>query len=235
MKLTWMKWSALPVAVLFAGSVAIAQDQPAPSSQPAPQAQSGSPSAPATPATAPTPAAKPKPTIAQRKENQQDRIAQGVKSGQLTAGETANLEMKEAAINGETKADRAANGGKLTAAEKKQINGQQNQASKQIYKDKHNASTANYGKSKVGQRQENQQDRIAQGVKSGQLTAGETAKLENQQKGINQQVAADRKANGGTLTASEKKQVNHEQNAASKNIYHKKHNARTQPQAQPKK
>jgi hypothetical protein len=236
MKLTWMKWSALPVAVLLAGSVAMAQDQPAPSPQPAPEAQSGSPSPAATPAAAPTPtsAAKAKPTVAQRKENQQDRIAQGVKSGQLTAGETANLETKEAAINGETKADRAANGGKLTAAEKKQINGQQNQLSKQIYKDKHNANTAHYGNNKVGQRRENQQDRIAQGIKSGQLTAGETAKLENQQKGINQQVAADRKANGGTLTAAEKKQVNHEQNAASKNIYHKKHNAKTQPQAQPK-
>ena len=231
MRLTWIKWSALPAAVLLAGSVAMAQDQPAPSSQPAPQAQSGSAATAATPA---TPAPKPKPTVAQRKENQQDRIAQGVKSGQLTAGETANLETKEAAINGETKADRAANGGKLTAAEKKQINGQQNQVSKQIYKDKHNANTAHYGDNKVGQRRENQQDRIAQGIKSGQLTAGETAKLENQQKGINKQVAADRKANGGTLTASEKKQVNHEQNAASKNIYHQKHNAKTQPQAQPK-
>ena len=228
MRLTWIKWSALPAAVLLAGSVAMAQDQPAPSSQPAPQAQSGSA------ATVATPAAKPKPTVAQRKENQQDRIAQGVKSGQLTAGETANLETKEAAINGETKADRAANGGKLSAAEKKQINGQQNQLAKQIYKDKHNANTAHYGNNKVGQRRENQQDRIAQGAKSGQLTAGETAKLENQQKGINQQVAADRKANGGTLTGSEKKQVNKEQNAASKNIYHKKHNAKTQPQAQPK-
>jgi hypothetical protein len=234
MKWTWTKWSVLPVAVLLAGSVAMAQDQPAASSQPAPQAQSASPSMPATPATTATPAAKPKPTIAQRKENQQDRIAQGVKSGQLTAGETANLETKESAINGETKADRAANGGKLTAAEKKQINGQQNQVSKQIHADKHNANTAHYGNNKVGQRRENQQDRIAQGVKSGQLTAGETAKLENQQKGINKKVAADRKANGGTLTAAEKKQVNHEQNAASKNIYHKKHNAKPQPQAQPK-
>jgi hypothetical protein len=234
MKLTWMKWSALPVTVLLAGGVAMAQDQPAPSAPPAPQAQSGSPSTPATPATAPAPAAKPKPTVAHRKENQQDRIAQGVKSGQLTAGETANLETKEAAINGETKADRAANGGKLTAAEKKQINAQQNQVSKQIYKDKHNASTQHYGNNKVDHRRENQQDRIAQGIKSGQLTAGETAKAENQQKGINQQVAADRKANGGTLTASEKKQINKEQNGASKNIYHKKHNDKTQPQAQPK-
>src|SRR4029077_14988745 len=126
------------------------------------------------------------------------------------------------------------NGGKLTAAGKAKINKQQNNLSKQIYTDKHNANTAHYGNTKVGKRCENQQDRIAQGIKSGQLTAGETAKLENQQKGINKQVSADRKANGGTLTASEKKQVNKEQNGASKNIYHKKHNAKTQPQAQPK-
>ncbi len=221
-----MKWSALPVAVLMAGSVALAQDQPSPGSQPAPQAQSESPSA------TPAPAEKPKPTVAQRKENQQDRIANGVQSGQLTAGETANLEKKEAAINKETAADRAANGGKLTGAEKKQVNRQQNQVSKQIYADKHNANTAHYGNNKVGQRRENQQDRIAQGIKSGQLTPGETAKLGNQQKGINKQVAADRKANGGTLTASEKKQINKEQNGASKNIYHKKHNAKMQSQAQ---
>jgi len=62
----------------------------------------------------------------------------------------------------------------LTASEKKQVNRQQNQASKQIYADKHNANTAHYANNKVGQRRENQQDRIAQGVKSGQLTAGET-------------------------------------------------------------
>ena len=166
--------------------------------------------------------------VAQRKENQQDRIAQGVKSGQLTAGETANLENKEAAINGETRADRAANGGKLTPAERARVNRQQNHLSNQIYNDKHNANTAHYGNSEVGQRRENQQDRIAQGVKSGQLTAGETAKLENQQRGINQQVRADRAANGGKLTTGEKAQVNREQNRASRNIYNKKHNARTQ-------
>jgi len=204
------KWSMVPAAVLLLGTVAMGQDS----------STQGS-STPATPA----------PTVAQRKENQQDRIAQGVKSGQLTAGETTNLETKEAAINGETRADRAANGGKLTTAEKQQINGQQNKLSNQIYADKHNANTAHYGNNTVGQRRENQQDRIAQGIKSGQLTAGETAKLENQQKGINQQVKADRAANGGKLTAGEKKQVNSEQNGASKNIYNKKHNARTQPHA----
>ncbi len=227
MKFTWLKWGVLPVVVLMVSGAALAQDQSGSQS-------SGQPQTSPAPAAQPAPEQKSDPSIAQRKENQQDRIADGVKNGQLTAGETANLEKKEAAINGETKADRAANGGKLTAAEKAKVNKQQNNLSKQIYKDKHNANTAHYGNNKVDQRRENQQDRIAQGIKSGKLTPGETAKLEKQQKGINKQVAADRKANGGKLTAAEKKQVNHEQNQASKNIHQKKHDATTQPQTQAK-
>ena len=49
-------------------------------------------------------------------ENQQDRIASGVRSGKLSAGQTAKLENGETAIHKEVKADRSANGGKLTAA-----------------------------------------------------------------------------------------------------------------------
>jgi hypothetical protein len=206
MNFHWKKWSVLSVAVFAVGTLAFAQDQSQSASDP-----------------------KPKTEIGQRKENQQDRIANGVQSGQLTAGETANLEKKEAAVNAETRADRAANGGKLTPAEKAQVNRQQNRLSRQIYQDKHNANTAHYGNNEVGQRRENQQDRIAQGIKSGQLTAGETAKLENQQRAINHQVAADRAANGGKLSAGEKAQINKEQDKASRNIYNKKHNNRTQP------
>jgi hypothetical protein len=168
------------------------------------------------------------PSVAQRKQDQQDRIANGVQSGQLTPGETTNLESKESAINKETAADRAANGGKLTGAEKAQVNHQQNHLSNQIYQDKHNANSTHFGNSEVGQRQQNQQNRIANGIRSGQMTAGEAAKTENQQRGINQQVHADRAANGGKLTSGEKAQVNREQNRASRNIYDKKHNARTQ-------
>ena len=77
--------------------------------------------------------------IQKRKENQQDRIAQGVKSGELTAGETANLEHKEARLNREIRRDRARNGGTLTSKERRRINRQQNHLSRQIYRDKHNA------------------------------------------------------------------------------------------------
>ena len=77
--------------------------------------------------------------LGKRAENQQDRLDQGVKSGQVTAGETANLEKNEANVNKEVSADRKANGGKLTQSGKAQVNKQQNHLSNQIYKDKHNS------------------------------------------------------------------------------------------------
>ena len=163
------------------------------------------------------------PTVNQRRENQQDRVANGIQSGQLTAGETKNLESKEANLNREIHDDRQADGGKLTQTEKQQVNKQQNNLSNNIYQDKHNANTAKYGNNLVGQRRENQQDRIAQGVRSGSLKAGQTAKLENREQGINQKVSADRQANGGKLTGQEKQQINHAQNRASNKIYKAKH------------
>ena len=78
-------------------------------------------------------------TIQQRKQNQQERIANGVKSGQHTPGETAKLERKEANLNKEERQMRSADAGKLTAADRAKLNRQQNELSKQIYNKKHNA------------------------------------------------------------------------------------------------
>ena len=162
--------------------------------------------------------------VGKRKDNQQGRIANGVQSGSLTAGETKHLETKDARINQEVHADRAANGGKLSGAEKAQVNRQDNRVSKQIDADKHNATTAKYGNNPVGARRENQQNRVAQGIRSGSLKPGEAAKVEGREAGVNHEVAADRKANGGNLTNNEKKQVNRQQNKTSGAIYKDKHN-----------
>jgi hypothetical protein len=94
-------------------------------------------------------------TIQERKENQQDRIANGVASGQLTAGETTNLEKKESSLNQEEPDMRKLDNGKLTSADRATLNQQQNQLSRQIYRDKHNAAVENTKpRSEVGKRQE---------------------------------------------------------------------------------
>jgi hypothetical protein len=76
----------------------------------------------------------------------------------------------------------------------------------------------------VNERQQNQQNRIANGVKSGELTPHETAKLERQQQSIDRQEKRDMAAHNGHLTKGEQAQLNRRQNRASANIYAKKHN-----------
>ncbi len=77
--------------------------------------------------------------INQRKVDQQQRIRQGVRSGQLTGHETAHLQRQEHAINHEERAMRAQDNGHLTRADRRVINRQQNAESARIYRDKHNA------------------------------------------------------------------------------------------------
>ena len=104
--------------------------------------------------------------------------------------------------------------------------------------DRSNFASANGGHpqyaamSRVGARADNQQQRIGQGVKSGQMTAGETRNVEGREASINHQVRTDRAANGGTLTPQERQQVNQRQNNVSQSIHQDKHNAATQPRAQ---
>jgi WXXGXW repeat (2 copies) len=76
----------------------------------------------------------------------------------------------------------------------------------------------------VNERRANQQQRIANGINSGQMTPHEAAHVENQEQHINQQVHADREANGGHLTPQEHQQVNREQNHVSQQIHNDKHN-----------
>jgi hypothetical protein len=89
-------------------------------------------------------------------------------------------------------------------------------------------ATMAFADDKIKDCKQNQQKRIAQGVKSGQLTPKETAHLENKEAKLNKEVRQDRKENGGNLTNNEKAQVNRQQNKLSQDIYNQKHDGQTQ-------
>lgn len=76
-----------------------------------------------------------------RKQTQQARIGQGVRSGSLTAAETARLQRQEAALNAQIRRDRV-DGGGLSVAERARIQREQNQLSRRIAVQKHDAQTA---------------------------------------------------------------------------------------------
>ncbi len=77
------------------------------------------------------------PVVKERQENQQQRINQGVASGELTKKEAVALKTEQRAIKVEKKAFKA--DGKVTAAERAKLRRDQNQASRHIYNKKHNA------------------------------------------------------------------------------------------------
>jgi hypothetical protein len=169
---------------------------------------------------------QPKYTINERKDNQQQRIGEGVENGSLTAGEASHIEKQETHLNVEEK--KMKSDGNLTAAERAKIQRQQNHLSSEIYNQKHDAQTQNLNpKSEVGQRQRNQQERIGQGIENGSMTAREASHMERREAGMNKEIAGMRQANGGKLTNGEKKFVNHQENQNSKAIYKKKHNGRS--------
>jgi hypothetical protein len=160
-----------------------------------------------------------------REANQDQRIANGERSGQMTSGEAARADRTQSAIDKQVHDDRAANGGKLTGQERQQINQEQNGASKQIYDEKHNGNTVQ--PNEVNNREANQQQRTANGLRSGQMTSGEAARSNRNQAALDQQVHNERVANGGRLTPQQKAQANREENRNSRQIYREKHNADT--------
>jgi len=75
--------------------------------------------------------------VNRRETNQQKRIGNGVKNGQLTPAQAAHLEKGEQRLQNNEKKDMAANNGHLTKKDQRQLNREANHMSKRIYKDKH--------------------------------------------------------------------------------------------------
>jgi len=165
----------------------------------------------------------------QRDVNQQQRIEQGLQSGQLNTREAAKLEREEAKV--EQMQKNALKDGKLTAAEKARLNAAQNKVSGDIYQQKHDAQTGNPNSASSQrmqadvQRNINQQSRIEQGIQSGQLKNKEVAKLERGQARVNRKQA--RAGADGHVGAVEQANIQNAQNNQSERVYNKKHNAAT--------
>ena len=80
------------------------------------------------------------PRIDQRQANQQQRIDQGVKSGQLNKKEAARLEKGQARV--QKMESKAVADGKVTAKERAKIEKAQDRESKRIFREKHDKQTA---------------------------------------------------------------------------------------------
>jgi hypothetical protein len=91
----------------------------------------------AAPAPAPAPMQRHAATINQRREHQQMRIGEGIRTGRLNARQGARLERREASIGRQERHMRAADGGRLTRPDRIRLNHRLNRTSRAIYRAKH--------------------------------------------------------------------------------------------------
>ena len=91
------------------------------------------------------------------------------------------------------------------------------------------ASAAGTDTPRIDKRQANQEQRIDQGIASGELTKPEARRLTRQENRINK--AEDKAKADGVVTAQEKKSLTKAQNKTSRHIYRQKHDAQERPAA----
>jgi hypothetical protein len=70
----------------------------------------------------------------------------------------------------------------------------------------------------VNNREENQQQRIGNGIKSGKLNSQQAANLEKRETSVQNREKADMAKNNGHLTKGEQKGINRQQNRISRSI-----------------
>ena len=85
---------------------------------------------------------------------------------------------------------------------------------------------------RIDARQARQEQRIDQGVASGELTRRETRRMNRQQAAVNK--AEDQAKADGTVTAQERRRLTKAQNATSRHIQRHKHDAQERPASAPK-
>jgi len=160
--------------------------------------------------------------VNERQQNQRQRVRQGVRSGELTGVEAARLRRQQSQIQlNEARARRS--GGEFTPQERARIQGQLDRSSERIYQQKHDAQDR-IPNNTINERQDNQRDRIRQGVQSGELTPVEAARLRRQDAQIRLNEARARQS-GGEFTPRERARIQRQLNRESRRIYRQKHDA----------
>jgi hypothetical protein len=186
------------------------------------------------------------PGVNHRQHNQQQRIEQGWRSGELTGGEARHLGREARGIQREER--RYKSDGNLSGRERADLHRDLNSLNRDIFREKHDNQRrfehgpvtrwdAGPGRHErrfdhrpvarwdpsIDRREHHQMERIQQGMRSGALTRDEAKRLLQEQRGIRQEERQYK--SDGVLTQDERIDLQQDLNAASQHIYNETHDA----------
>ena len=158
-----------------------------------------------------------------RLENQDKRINREVKEGDLTKSQAAALHKDDHKIRQEERDMAKLDHGHITAADQKALDQQENAVSRQIAKPVTAKSDSTWEqqhprRDQVNDRLENQNKRIKQEVKEGDLSQTQAAALHKDDHTIRQEERDMAKLDKGHITAADQKALDQQENVVSKQI-----------------
>lgn len=180
--------------------------------------------------------------INQRQHNQQFRIREGIRQGDLTRGEARQLQHQAQDIRREERAFRS--DGRFTAAERHETQRDLDRLSQNIRHERHDGARrfghdghdSGFGRGhafghsstrafdrRVDHVQHDQRQRIAQGLRSGALTRHEAGRLMAEQRAI--EAEERRYLADGIVSWAERADLLQDLNAAARHIYNESHDA----------
>ncbi len=189
--------------------------------------------------------------VDQRQHNQQQRIHEGWRQGDLTRGETRRLQREARDIRRDERAFRS--DGRFAPAERRHVQRDLDRLSRDIHRERHDGERRfghegnirnadrwphrgwqghqyGYGPSREFDRrvdhiQHRQRQRIVQGIRTGELTRHEARRLMTEQRAI--EAEERRYLADGFLTRWERMDLMGDLNAAGRHIYNEAHDAQT--------
>jgi len=173
---------------------------------------------------------------AARRMNQSHRIKSGVKDHSLTPREARRLGREQMRIDRERKKMEA--DGKLGPVERKRLDKMEDQASRHIFKERHDKE-GQMGPTLhwkvwdpgVNQRQSFQRYRVGRGIESGSLTRDEVKEIAQAERALGK-LEHEYKSDG-VLTVEERKDLHEQLDELSQQIFAEKHDAENRPKLRP--
>jgi hypothetical protein len=158
-----------------------------------------------------------------RLQNQNRRIHNELKAGNITQTQAAAMHKNDQAIRQEERTMAGLDNGHITKLDQKALNQQENVASQGIAKANTAKADSTWAlkhprRDEVNDRLQNQDQRIHQEVKEGDLTTAQAAALHKDDQSIRQEERDMAHLDNGHITAVDQKALNQQENVVSKDI-----------------
>jgi hypothetical protein len=154
-----------------------------------------------------------------RLANQNNRINQDRRDGELSHGQARQLHHEDHQIRQEEHSMASMDGGHITRADQRALNQQENHVNRQMARDTGHFDATHPRRAEVNDRLANQDHRINRERRDGDITGAQAHQLHSEDRQVAQEEHSMASMDGGHITRADQTALNQQENGISRQIY----------------